>query len=280
VATNVYLRTLETPLTDNVRLQDPTSLGSDRTGSASLTEGADTLSATGALEIAGSASITEGADTLSATGAVAIVGTASLTEGADTLSATGALAIAGADASTEAPDTLTATGALAIQGSASLTEDADTLVAEGSVAGLSPITGEAALTEDPDTLVATATLTDAQQSTGGGGFGGPPVVAERHRRKIEDRKKRERERLEKAVRAAYAQAVGEVVEAMEEAGDEPASVVQLSAEAKTRLARAIQSDVKDEFSVKVSEIRAMIVELERALAEDEDDGELLMLMAA
>ena len=64
------------------------------TGDAALTPGADTLSATGTVDIAGSASLTQGADTSSGAGAVAIVGSANLTQGADTLTSDGSVAIA------------------------------------------------------------------------------------------------------------------------------------------------------------------------------------------
>ena len=64
------------------------------TGDAALTQGADTLSATGTVDIAGSASLTQGADTSSGAGAVAIVGSANLTQGADTLTSDGSVAIA------------------------------------------------------------------------------------------------------------------------------------------------------------------------------------------
>lgn len=56
------------------------------TGSASITQGANTLSADGDVS-GGVASITQGANTLSAAGSVLITGAAALTQGADTLSA-------------------------------------------------------------------------------------------------------------------------------------------------------------------------------------------------
>ena len=119
------------------------------TGDAALTQGADTLSATGTVDIAGSASLTQGADTSSGAGAVAIVGSASLTQGADTLLANGGLpAILGDAALTQGADTLSATGTVDIAGSASLTQGADTSSGAGAVA----IVGSASLTQGADTL--------------------------------------------------------------------------------------------------------------------------------
>lgn len=133
-------------------------------GSAAITEAADTLSATGKLALSGSASITEGADTLSSTGKLAIVGSSSITEGADTVSATGTLIAAGTGTAsiTEGADTLSATGALAIKATASIAEGADTVAATGKVA----LTGSASITEGADTLSATGTGASLSPITG------------------------------------------------------------------------------------------------------------------
>ena len=155
----------------------PTGGGGGISGTASITEAADTASSTGALAIAGAASITEAADTVSATGKVALSGTSSITEGGDTVSATGALSIAGQASITEAADTLSAagesqitgsgsaditeaddgvsaTGTLAIKATASVTEASDTVSASGVVA----LTGAANITEGADTVSAAGKL--------------------------------------------------------------------------------------------------------------------------
>lgn len=133
-------------------------------GSAGITEAADTLSATGKLALSGTASITEGADTLSSTGKLAIVGSASVTEGADTVSATGTLVAVGTGTAsiTEAPDTLAAAGAVAIKATASITEGADTVSAAGKLA----VVGTASITEAADTLSATGTGASLSPITG------------------------------------------------------------------------------------------------------------------
>ena len=118
------------------------------TGSASLTQGADTLAADGAVALSGAASLTQGADTSSAAGAVAILGDASLTQGTDSASAAGAVAIQGTASLTQGADTLAADGGLAaILGDASLTQGADTASAAGVVA----IAGAASLTQGAQT---------------------------------------------------------------------------------------------------------------------------------
>ncbi len=124
------------------------------TGSASLTQGADTLAADGAVALSGAASLTQGADTSSAAGAVAILGDASLTQGTDSASAAGAVAIQGTASLTQGADTLAADGGLAaILGDASLTQGADTASAAGVVA----IAGAASLTQGADVLSADGT---------------------------------------------------------------------------------------------------------------------------
>lgn len=133
-------------------------------GSSAITEAADTVSATGKLALSGTAAITEGADTLSSTGKLAIVGSSSITEDADTVAATGTLIAAGTGTAsiTEGADTLSATGALAIKATASIAEGADTVTATGKVA----ITGSASITEGADTLNATGTGASLSPITG------------------------------------------------------------------------------------------------------------------
>jgi hypothetical protein len=133
---------------------------SGATGTAAITEGADTVSAAGTVAIAGAASITEGADTTSAAGTVAVAGTAGITEAGDTSAAAGTVAVAGASAVTEAGDTLAAEGTVgstAITGEADITEAADTLASAGTVA----IAGAAAVTEAADTASAAGTVSVA-----------------------------------------------------------------------------------------------------------------------
>jgi hypothetical protein len=127
------------------------------TGTTNVTEAADTLSATGTVLSTGALTKTEAADTLTGAGVVAVNGTTNATEAADTPSATGTVLSTGALTKTEAADTTSATGTVADParvGTASLTEAADTLGATGAVA----VTGALAKTEAADTSSATGTV--------------------------------------------------------------------------------------------------------------------------
>lgn len=125
-------------------------------GTASITEAADTVSATGVLSIQGVASITQADDTLEAIGIeiVQILGEADITEEGDTLTSTGVLPIVGTANLTEDDDTLTATGVLPIAGTAAITEEDDTVAS----AGVLPIQGTADLTEEPDSVSSAGVL--------------------------------------------------------------------------------------------------------------------------
>jgi hypothetical protein len=126
---------------------------------ASLTQAAQTLASNGTVAIAGSASLSQAAQTLSATGTVAaagsITGTATLNQTAQTLAATGLIAISGTASLAQSAQTLSASGAIQITGTGNLIELAETLSASGVV--LTGITGSANLAQDAQTLTATAT---------------------------------------------------------------------------------------------------------------------------
>lgn len=123
-------------------------------GAAAITEGADSVAAAATLAIKGEAGITEGADSLAATGRLAITGDASMTEGADSVSGIIANVILGAADIAEGDDQVAATGVLAIDGAASITEGADSVAA----AGMLPIVGAADIIEGDDVLSATASV--------------------------------------------------------------------------------------------------------------------------
>lgn len=151
------------------------------TGTASITESADTLSATGSLTVSGTNAQTEGADTVSGTGNVPVSATYSATEGADTLSASGTAGVASADgtfSATEGADTLSASGNVVVSSSYTVTEGADTVAGSGNIpvsgtnaqtegadtvsaAGNVPVTSSFAATESADTLAATGSVPTA-----------------------------------------------------------------------------------------------------------------------
>ncbi|MDE2101732.1 MAG: hypothetical protein KGL39_31085 [Patescibacteria group bacterium] len=138
------------------------------TGNGSPTEGADTASATGGIQIPGTASPTEAHDTSSATGNIAIPGSAAVTESADTASGAGTAGAVGSAAVTEAADTAAATGAQSVSGSASVSEGADVASATGALS----VSGTAAIAESADTASASGTATNSTPAT----VGTPPYT--------------------------------------------------------------------------------------------------------
>lgn len=127
-----------------------TAAVSSITGTASITEAGDTVSAASALAIAGAAIISEAGDTASSTSTLALAAALASTEAADTSSATGALAIVGTAAITEAGDTVSASGVgvVSISGTASITEASDTASSAGTLA----LAAVASITEAGDTV--------------------------------------------------------------------------------------------------------------------------------
>lgn len=96
-------------------------ISSGITGSASLTQAAQTVAAAGAVAIAGAAAITQAGNTVAATGTVplaGITGSASITQDGQTVSAAGVVAIAGAAAITQAGNVVTAPQSLRFYGNA------------------------------------------------------------------------------------------------------------------------------------------------------------------
>ncbi len=121
-------------------------------GSTAATEASDTISGAGSVLISGAAAGTEDNDTSAATGAVYTLteGTAAATEANDSVSASGAVLIQGSCAATEGSDSVAAAGAIAIQGSASPLEANDNVSASGAVL----VSGAASPTEANDTCAA------------------------------------------------------------------------------------------------------------------------------
>jgi hypothetical protein len=131
----------------------PPSAGA--TGTAAVTEAADTSAASGTETFTGTSATTEAADTSSATGAETFTGTSATTEAADTSSATGAETFTGTSATTEADDTASASGTETFTGTVAVTEAADTSSVTGTVT--ITITGTVAVTEADDTSTASGT---------------------------------------------------------------------------------------------------------------------------
>lgn len=143
-----------TTITENVNPDIDVLEVSPITATASVTEAADTLSATGSRERTGTANITENADTISSAGAVSIDGITNVTENADTCAANAAVEINGTANVTENADTCIAAGSSSIDATANVTEANDTV----ATAALVEITGSANITEADDTITSTAQI--------------------------------------------------------------------------------------------------------------------------
>jgi hypothetical protein len=130
---------------------------SSATGTAAVTEAADTSTASGTETFTGTVAVTEAVDTSAATGTETFTGTAAVTEADDTSSATGTETIAGTVAATEEADTSTASGTHIenATGTVAATEADDTSTASGT----ETITGTVTTTEADDTSTAAGTLT-------------------------------------------------------------------------------------------------------------------------
>jgi hypothetical protein len=160
----------------------PASAGA--TGTAAVTEEADTSTATGTETFTGTSATTEAADTSTTSGAETFTGTSATAEEADTSTAsgthtenvTGTVAIAeandtsaasgietftGTSATTEADDTSSATGALTISGTSATTEADDAAAASGTVGSVGGISATLHPVSTLEPAAATSTLEPA-----------------------------------------------------------------------------------------------------------------------
>jgi hypothetical protein len=138
---------------------------SSATGTAAVTEAADTSSAVGAETFTGTVAVTEAVDTSTASGTHTenVTGTVATTEAADTSAASGTETFTGTAAVTESDDTSTASGAETFTGTSATTEEADTSTASGT--HIENATGTVAVTEADDTSIATGAETFTGTST-------------------------------------------------------------------------------------------------------------------
>jgi hypothetical protein len=127
------------------------------TGTASPSQSADTVSATGAVAVSGSLSVSQGANTISAAGAVSVAATSSTTQGANAISSTGAVSEAGVTATSsvaQGANTVSSTGAVAVAASASTTQGANTISSVGAVA----VAASSGLTQGANTASSAAAV--------------------------------------------------------------------------------------------------------------------------
>jgi hypothetical protein len=120
------------------------------TGTASITQAANTLSSAGDVAVAGTLSESQADNTLTAAGDVSITGTSSPSQADNTLTAEGDVSVSGTASIDQAADTLTASGGTqsSSTGDADITQADNTLSSSGDVL----VDGDASLTNDSDTL--------------------------------------------------------------------------------------------------------------------------------
>lgn len=138
---------------------------SGATGTLSITQDANTITATGTVAIAGALAKTQDNNTISATGWRTITGVLSVNQDAQAISAAGVVAIAGALSKSQADQTLTGTGTVAIAGALSKAQDANTISATGTVADAGVITGSLAITQDANSITAAGKVAIAGAGT-------------------------------------------------------------------------------------------------------------------
>lgn len=105
------------------------------TGTAAVTEAADTAAASGTITHLGTAAVTAADDTAAAIGYLSHLGTAAITEGADVAAAIGTVGsgeVIGTATITEAGDIAAASGYLSHLATAAITEGADVAAASGT----------------------------------------------------------------------------------------------------------------------------------------------------
>lgn len=151
------------------------------TGTASITQAANTVAGAGVVAVAGSAAITQAESAAAAAGTVAVIaaagitqdaqavaavatatvsGAASVTQDAGSLTADGAVVVSADAAITQAAQSLAGVAAVAVSGSAGITQDANTV--EATAGGLA---ASAAITQDSQTIAGTGTVTVAASAT-------------------------------------------------------------------------------------------------------------------
>lgn len=119
-------RTVQDPSIPNLPMETPS--GGSASGTYSATEGADALSASGAVTVSSSYAATENADTVSASGNIPVSSIYAAAEGSDSLGANGDIPISSLYAATEGADAVVGTGSgSAVSGVGDIQEAADSL---------------------------------------------------------------------------------------------------------------------------------------------------------
>jgi hypothetical protein len=129
----------------------PKAGGTTSTGTANLTQEADSLSALGGVTAKGTANIAEASDTISGSGVTPHSGIFSQNQAAQTVSGVGNVLSKGILSVTEQADSLSGLGGVTAKGTASVTEASDTLSGSGTI-GNAPDYGNASIAQANQTL--------------------------------------------------------------------------------------------------------------------------------
>ena len=249
-------------------------------GSLAQTIDPVTLAASGSSTAVASGALNATLDavTLVASGAVIISGSLAATIAPVTQSSAGAVVIAGALAATIAPVTQSGTGALVIQGTFGKTIDPVTLAAAGS-ASLPAIEGTFGQVIDAVTLFAAATI--SQPEATGTPYWGPPgghiprdQLARAVKALLGKKKRRKPVEIAKALVAAVVDVGGLG------APERKAVVAEVARELPLQIpALFTQSRIDDAAAVQSAIARILQEAVARAIDEDEEDIEWLLMAA-
>lgn len=130
------------------------------TGTAAVTQAAQTSTASGQLGYTGTVARTQAANTSTASGAVTgpVTGTAAVVQAGNTASASGKLGYTGSSAVVQAAQSSSAAGQLGYSGTASAVQVANTASASGTFT-VAPVTGSAAVSQAEQTASAVGQYT-------------------------------------------------------------------------------------------------------------------------
>lgn len=120
------------------------------TGTASITDGSEIISATGQTEVSGTLSVTDGNETLTINGATKVSGTVSITDAAEQISGEGSVITTGSLAVTDSGELISMVSTLQdITGTVSITDSGEDVSATGEV----KIAGTATLNDGSEEVV-------------------------------------------------------------------------------------------------------------------------------
>lgn len=171
-ATGTYARTITASVAERISgaLIAVLAAPSGITGTAAVTQAADTSAASGQLGYTGTSAVTQAANTSSATGTVAgpVTGTAAPSQASQMASAAGQLGYSGTAAPSQAAHTSTATGKLGYSGTSAVSQANQTSVASGQLG----YSGTATPTQAANTASASGIF------TAGGAIAGSAAVTQ------------------------------------------------------------------------------------------------------